>query len=290
MKKKIFVYCDTEWSLGRVNRNVQKWLRYKYDFTFCDWAHKGIHFLLEVMNEYDIILTNLCNLRYLLQCAGNNICLKKFIFVSHGYPEMQEIYTIDTIYTATSKSITSLFPKIIQQKLLYTYTGVEPSNFNYIQKTGEIKKIGWCGGYTFKTKRYEWTQEIANQTALEYEIQSKLSYDEIKQWYNTIDVLLVNSGPEEWCETGPLHSVEGIISGTLVIGTKVGNFKNIPGPKYETVEEAVAILNDLKQNKDKVVSLMKEQYNYVINNCTYEQLIDGWDIAFKSSLALSSTI
>ena len=277
---RVFVYCDTNWSLGRVNRSVEKWLKHKYEFTFCDWATRGVDVL---ENDYDIIVTNLVVLKHL-----KNKCLKKFIFVNHGYPEMQKEYPLDTIYTATSQSVSSLFPEYIQSRLLYTYNGVEPSNFSFIQKTGEIKKIGWCGGFTFASKHSEWTHEIAKGAELEYEIQSKLTYEEIKKWYNEIDVLLVNSGPEEWRETGPLPPFEAIVSGTLAIGTRVGNFKNVPGPKYDTIEEAVDILNDLKANPEKVLLIMKEQYDYVINHWSYEKIIDGWDEAFQASLRLSS--
>ena len=288
MLKKIFVYSDTNWSLGRVNRSVQKWLKYKYDFTFCDWAHRGIDVLMEIKNDYDIIVTNLFVVDLLIKQYGNDICLKKFVFVSHGFPEMKHnIYPLDTIYASTSQSIKCLFPDFIQSRLFYTYNGVEPSEFNFIQKSGQIKKIGWCGHFVGK-KRGEWIYEIAKKSELDYEIQTNLPYDEINKWYNTIDVLLINAGPEEWSESGPLPPFEAVVSGTLVIGTRVGNFKNIPGPKYDNIDEAITILNDLKNNPEKVVLLMKEQYDYVINNWTYEKMIDGWDTAFKASLSLSS--
>jgi hypothetical protein len=285
---KIFIFSDTNWSLGRVHKSVEKWLKYKYEFTFGDWCN-GMNCLTEKINDYDIILTNLIVLNNLLEIYGNNMCLKKFVFVNHGFVEMQKIYPLDTIYTSTSKSITSLFPEIIQPRLFYTYNGVEPSEFNFIQKSGQITKIGWCGGYHVDWKRGEWIHQIANKTNLEYDIQTSLPYDEINKWYNTIDVLLINAGPEEWRETGPLPPFEAVVSGTLVIGTNVGNFKNIPGPKYDTIEEAITILNDLKNNPEKVILLMKEQYDYVMNNWTYEKLIDGWDNAFKASLELSSS-
>jgi len=285
---KILIFSDTTWSLGRIHKSVEKWLKHKYEFTHYDWCN-GLNLLLDNIHNHDIIVTNLIVLKNLLD-YNNDICLKKFVFVSHGFPEMpQKIYPLNTIYASTSKSITCLFPDFIQDRLFYTYNGVEPSEFNFIQKSGQITKIGWCGGYHLECKRAKWIYEIANKTNLDYDIQTSLPYDEINKWYNTIDVLLMNSGPEEWRETGPLPPFEAVVSGTLVIGTNVGNFKNIPGPKYDTIEQAIDILNDLKTDPEKVILLMKEQYDYVINNWTFEKIIDGWDNAFKASLELSSS-
>ena len=285
-KKKILVYSDGEWSIGRINKSIEKWTNNEYEFTFYDWAKYNTNTILSIIDNYDIILTNLCCIDIF---KNYNICLKKFIFSCHGYPELIKLknfeYPKDTTYTITSEVIRELFPKDLN--LLFTPSGIEPINFNFVQRSGEIKKIGWCGGLNVPSKRVHWTKIIANLTNLEYEIQSKLSYDEIKNWYNTIDILLVNAGPESWNETGPLPPFEAVVSGVLVIGTHVGNFLKISGPKYNTVEEAIIIINELKKHPEQVLNLMKIQYDYVMNNWTYENSIHMWKNAFTSSLKMS---
>ena len=285
MKKKVLVYCDINWSLGRVNRSIEKWLNKDYEFTFHCWSKISPSFIISVINQYDIIMTNLCCINHF-----NDICLKKFIFICHGYPELKNLnnfnYPNDCTYSITSKAIESILPSYMN--FLYTPTGLEPTCFDFVQRNGEITKLGWCGGKHVLSKRSFWTEEIANGTNLEFEIKTDLSYDDIRKWYNTIDILLVNAGPELWSETGPLPPFEAIVSGVLVIGTRVGNFKEIPGPKYETINEAINIINELKKDSQKVIAIMKEQYDYVINNWTYEKIINNWDILFKQSLKLSS--
>ncbi len=288
MKKKVLVYSDNYWSLGRVNKDIEKYINKDYVFTFCDWAkYKNI---LNIIDDFDIILTNLCNLHIF---QNFNICLKKFIFVCHGYPEFNKLdncnftFPENTIYTITSESIKELFPENIKNKLILTSTGVDKDNFNFTQKNGQIKKIGWCGATHVLSKRSDWTKEIAKRTNLDYEIQSNLSFNQIVKWYNTIDVLIVNAGPEQWAETGPLPPFEAVLSGVLVIGTNVGNFQKIPGPKYNNIDEAVLILNDLKNNPEKVIEIMKTQYDFVINNFTIDKIIDNWNKVFDMSLKLS---
>lgn len=287
-KPKILVYCDTNWSLGRVNRSIEKWLKDEFDFSFYDWSQHSPEYIFEIINDYDIILTNLYIINF--DCIKDK-CLKKFIFICHGYPEIKDInfdYPLDTLYSVTSKQIVSLFPEHIKSRLFYTLNGVEPEDFTFIQRSGNIQKIGWCGGTHVESKRAFWTEEIANKCELDYEIQTNLSYDEIRDWYNTIDILLVNAGPESWAESGPLPPFEAIVSGVLVIGTRVGNFMEIPGPKYDTIDEAISIVNELKNDPKRVLDIMKQQYDYVIKYWTYEKIIDSWRTIFHASLVLSS--
>lgn len=288
---KVLIYFNGNWSLGRVNKDIEKYISDKYEFTFCDWVIYDPGVVINIIDNFDIIFTNM----YVVDIFKKfNICLKKFIFVCHGYPEFvgkeNFEFPTDTIYTITSETIRELFPENLQKKLYLTQTGVDLSNFNFMKRDGRIKKIGWCGGVNVKSKRAFWTKEIAELTGLDYEIHSNLSFDEIVKWYNTIDIYLVNSGPEPWNETGPLPPFEAIASGVLAIGTTVGNFIQIPGPKYSTIEEAVIIINDLKNNPDKVKSLMEEQYNYIINNFSYSKIIGNWENVLAESLKLSSKI
>jgi hypothetical protein len=91
--------------------------------------------------------------------------------------------------------------------------------------------------------------------------------------------MLVMSGPERWAETGPLTAFEAVACGAIVVGTNVGNSGFIPGPKFETVEEAIAIINDLKQHPEKVRELAKLQYEYVKANCSYDVIAPKWEKA-----------
>jgi glycosyltransferase involved in cell wall biosynthesis len=109
--------------------------------------------------------------------------------------------------------------------------------------------------------------------------------DEMDEWYRGVDILLVLSGPERWAETGPLVAFEAVACGVVVVGTRVGNSGFIPGPKFETVEEAIAIINDLKQHPEKVRELAKEQYEYVKANFSYDVIAPKWEKALFGGAA-----
>ena len=103
-----------------------------------------------------------------------------------------------------------------------------------------------------------------------------MNYEEVRKWYSGIDLLLITSIPQAKHETGPLPAFEAIVSGVPVIGTAVGNFANIPGPKFTAIDEAVEIVNDLKSNPEKMKALAKEQYDYVMSNLTYASFAEKW--------------
>jgi cell shape-determining protein MreC len=70
----------------------------------------------------------------------------------------------------------------------------------------------------------------------------------------------------------------------VVIGTSVGNFSRIPGPKFSTVEEGIVILNDLKSNPEKMKQIAKEQYDCLLDLWTYEKNASQWKSLFNIGL------
>jgi len=278
--KKILVYCDTRWAIGRIYKDVDKYLNNEFSFTYYDWAKHSPDVIIPLIKEYDICITNLVIISHFKSLDISSDDLKKTIFSCHGFAEFNHLkdfsFPTEPIYSITSNSISSLFPENMQPDLIHTYNGVELSNFNYVKRNGNIEKIGWCGNSLVDWKRSNWAIDISNKTNLLLSFATSLSYDDLKLWYNKIDVLLINSGPEYWKETGPLPAFEAIASGVLVIGTSVGNFAEVPGPKYATVDEAIEILLELKQDSDKVKQLANEQYEYVKNHLSYEVLANQW--------------
>ena len=131
------------------------------------------------------------------------------------------------------------------------------------------------------------SSEIARRSRIGISIAETLFLSDLKEWYHTIDVSLVTSGPELYIETGPLPPFEAIASGVLVIGTSVGNFAKVPGPKFTSVEEAVTIIKHLKSNPEHVKNLAAEQYDWVVENWTYQTLAPSWKVMFESAISKS---
>ena len=276
---KVFIFSDTHWALGRVHRDVMKQLN--YEVRYLDWANPNNEQYVKNYNWCDKCITNLVAHNFI----KNNFSFlgfKKYIFVSHGFVEHEKIEYDPTLqYGITSDSLLELFPNNITPFLMPN--GVDPDQFHYAPKRGSIARLGWCGASHVAFKQINWAHDIANKTEIPLYVASRLSYDELKPWYNKIDLLLITSIPIRHKETGPLPAFEAIVSGVPVLGTPVGNFYDVPGPKFTTVDEAVRIIEHFKQNPEELFDLAKEQYDYVMKNYTYEVLAPRWKDALEFS-------
>lgn len=280
--KKVLVFSDTHWSLGRIHRGIAKQLKNEYEFRFIDWATWDMGFFLDSYDWCDRCIANLVAYKVLKPTFGGFLNFNKFIFVSHGYPEHENIeYEPNVTYGVTSDSLIPFFPEFITPLLMPN--GVDPEDFNYVPTEGRITNLGWCGAPHVPSKQIEWGVEIANKSGLPLRIAKDLSYDELKIWYNNTDLLLVTSIPQANQESGPLPPFEAIVSGVPVIGTPVGNFRHVPGPKFTTIEEAIIILNRLRNNPEEVKHLHKLQYEYVMHNYTFKEVSKYWRIALQFS-------
>jgi glycosyltransferase involved in cell wall biosynthesis len=287
---KIGVFSDIHWSLGRVYRDIAKYMP-ECEFRYIHWASWSLKELYDVYNWCDVMIVNLVEVDMITKYVSPN----KILFVSHGFEEhnrkeLNPLYN----YAMTSDSIRTLFPT--NATVWLTPNGVDPTDFNYIDKSGVISKLGWCGNPHTWYKQANWVRDIAINTNTELSISSKnpceddfskwqrVDYEEVRKWYSTIDLLIVASIPEAKYETGPLPAFEAIASGILVIGTPVGNFRHVPGPKFTSIEEAVSIIQQLKDNPASVRLLAKEQYDYVMQYFTYKSFAHKWKEALDSVL------
>ena len=278
---KVLVFADSTWSVGRVHHDVERYL-INIEFIYLDWRYFDWADFINKFNECDVCLTNITCIK-LIRDMNIPFSLNKCLFVSHGYPDNNATNTEDLtdqlVYGITSESIRCLFPE--NRTIFFIPNGVEPSHFNYVERGGVIDTLGWCGHQGVKSKQPEWAHEISNKTSIPLFFASDLSFSEVCNWYLMIDILLVTAIPNNSSETGPLPAFEAIVSGVLVIGTPVGNFKNVPGPKFNSVEEAIEIIEDLKLNPAKVKQLAREQYEYVMEHCTYSSFAWKWQEALE---------
>ena len=285
--RKVLIYSDPTWAIGRIHKDIELYLKDKYEFTYLSYLDEK--YINEQINdlficrkthlEYDIVLTSIW-VYYILRDKYPNISLNNWCFTAHGALEIKDKNLSQlTNFASTSDSLVDIFPSNI--KLYITPNGVEPSHFNYIDTTHKLEKIGWCGAPAVQSKNINWAIEITKKTNLQLSLASRLSFEKLKDWYHSIDLLIVTAGPNKEAETGPLPPFEAIVSGTPVIGTPVGNFRHIPGPKFNTIEEAVTIIEDFKAHPEKKVALAKEQYEYVMKHWTYKTLSESWRTMFN---------
>jgi glycosyltransferase involved in cell wall biosynthesis len=291
MKKKIFVYAEDGWAVGRIHRDLEKYLSDEFEFTHVNWSDQNlIHEHFEKFDQYDIFLSLMAGYHTVFLWMPN-INLRKCLFISHGFEEFTVNMRSEALHGMTSRSIAHLFPSYITP--LFTPNGVELDNFTYKEHSGNVNNIGWCARPSIWFKQFEWAQQIAKKLNTPLHIPSKcpmqqpkdwiaLSHDQLKIWYSRLDILLVTSIPNYQSETGPLPAFEAIASGVLVIGTAVGNFAEIPGPKFSTIDEAVSIIEELRTNPEKVKQLAKEQYDCVVEKWCYKVTSKYWRDSFNA--------
>jgi hypothetical protein len=292
--KKVLIYAEPAWAIGRIHKDIEKHLCDEFEFIYYDWAiTSSDSCFISSCDSVDLILSIYMGQHYIDDY--NPLCnKKKCMFVSHGFEEFQGVNPSPlATYGMTSRSIEHLFPSNL--KPFFTPNCVELEHFIHKEHSGSTNMIGWCGAPRVWFKQFNWAREIANQFGTTLHVSSStsfehpndwkpLSFDDLKKWYSTLDIMLITSIPNTQSETGPLPAFEAIASGVVVIGTAVGNFMEVPGPKFATVEEAVHILNDLKANPEKVRQIAKEQYDCVVQKWNYKIVSENWREMFRYAL------
>lgn len=283
MPRKVVVFAGLGWSTGKVQREVLGRL-HDCEVAYHDVQRYYPHLLDQDVNNCNIILSTL-NLHGVLDNMFKSPELRRKVFLlCHGTPEIPGgvQYSADFRYGVTSDVITPIVhEKTNIRNPALMPNGVDFSLYTHVERSGELRTVGWAGAWWIPCKRFHMFQPIVNGVCLGVKATTgaQLPVDQMDGWYRDVDILLVMSGPEQWAETGPLTAFEAVACGIVVVGTRVGNSGFIPGPKFETVEEAVAIINDLKQNPEKVRELSKQQYEYVKANWSYDVIAPMWEEA-----------
>jgi len=294
MKLKVMLFTDTGGgSLTRVYCGIEKQLSGDFEFRWVDWRNYTYDLFMEVFNWSDICVTNLVAINHMNTWYG--LDLRKFLLISHSADEHDwsnaNGYDPIPTYALTSNCVGELYPPDMKPHRMPN--GVDPSEFTYTPRNGTLNTLGWCGRRSLPSKQVEWAEDISKRTGisldnLDASLSEKRPRDYMRGWYQNIDLLLVTAIPIWNSETGPLPPFEAIVSGIPAIGTPVGNFRDVPGPKFTTVDEAVKLVNELREDPDRMKALALEQYNYVMKNYTFEVLADSWKTGFIKAILRSS--
>ena len=294
MKQKIMLFTDTGGgSLTRVYSGIEKQLSGEFEFRWLDWRNYTYDSFMEVFNWSDICVTNLVAINHMNTWYG--LDLRKFLLISHSADEHDwsnaNGYDPRPTYGLTSNCVRELYPP--NMKLHRMSNGVDHNDFTYTPRSGSLNTIGWCGRRCLPSKQVEWAEDISKRTGIPLDnLDASLSEtrpkDFMRGWYQNIDLLIVTAIPVWNSETGPLPTFEAIVSGIPAIGTPVGNFRDVPGPKFTTVDEAVTLVNELRQTPDRMKALALEQYNYVMAHYTYEVIAKSWRVGIQDAILRSS--
>jgi hypothetical protein len=273
LKTKILVYSDTK-SICIYN-DFHRYLICEFELTYYNSSTTDIDFIISILKDNDIFITNLIFINYFIHLPSE--ILKKMIFACHRLQEIEYLnnanFTLpsEPNYSILNKSMENFFPENIRNKLYHTYHGIELSNFNYIKRNGELNTLGFYGINDDKiNERYNIISEKTNLTS--YFVPDTCN-NEFKNLYKTLDILLIMS---EYSQTSTFSLLEAIASGVLIIGSTTGNLVEIPGPKYSTIQEAIDIIIDLKNNPNNIELICDKQYAYLKKKWLNENLAEEW--------------
>ena len=285
--KKVVILAHMGWSVERVHRDVEKQLSDAFEFKYHNVCHFILHEFLSDFKESDLCMTTLYDQNAILDLCQLNTPEhhKKMVVVCHGFVDIERAtFSKYITYGVVSDVLCPMFPGPVH----LAPNSVDLDLFKRQPRDGQVHTLGWCGNRTHTWKRSHLLFDIARDSRTAISIAQTLPLEQLREWYHTVDIVLVTSGPNEYDETGPLFAFEAIASGIPVIGTRVGNFIKVPGPKFSTVEEAARIILELKSDPSKVRSLAEEQYTWVRDHWTYTQHALAWREMFRAAIANSA--
>lgn len=285
--KRVVVIADTGWSIHRVHKGVEAALAGSYSFKFHEARHFFLNQFMADFREADVCLTTLNFYTDMTRMFPDDVDRRKIAIVAHGFteqiaipPSPCELFT----YGVTSEVLVPHFSAKLGRPVFTVPNGVDPSVFPYRRRDGLIKVLGWCGAPGIAVKRIEMAKEIAASVGLEMRVAATVPRAEMAAWYDSIDLLLVTSGPDVTVETGPLPAFEAIVAGVPVIGSPCGNFSFVPGPKFATVEEGIALVRSLMSDSEQAKELANDQRDCVVANWSYDALARKWTAMFEATM------
>jgi glycosyltransferase involved in cell wall biosynthesis len=156
----------------------------------------------------------------------------------------KEIYNVDATLVKAGKPTADFAP-------FKTISKISTLGLNGSPHIGEA----WC-----QVKRPEMFKEIAEDSNCTYSFIWN-SPEKDNKIYKDIDMYVCTST----YESGPAGIMECALSKIPVISTNTGHGKNIKSIKtFETVDEAVAIINELNSSPELLHNYIEEVYNEVI--------------------------
>lgn len=265
-KPKIAIWSEPGWALGRIHHDIISYANEWYDFDYYDWSdanHSGQLWGKSKWKDYDIILGNSAitwhqeELGWMKTLPNEYLC--KCVPVFHhslmDEKSFQEKLTYKTgpVYTGITPQVVENIKNKYDVSAKLTPIGVNIKHFYPTRKITSIKRVGFIGipDKNEHIKRSTMFRDICKKANVEPVFIHSRDYKLNHKLYGDIDMLMYTS------------IAEGVATGILeagacdipVITTKVGAslyLKNIK--TFDTVDEAVHIINDFNTNSDTLVS------------------------------------
>jgi glycosyltransferase involved in cell wall biosynthesis len=254
--KRIAVWCETKWALGRIGRAMKKYLPGQVDlFNWEDGCDNGALWNGDGWKKYDAIISN-TSLHRIEELYGFKPCddlLRRFVIIAHCprfegmtlFKETLSGYSPLSKYGGVSQETCTEMKKY-GVDAVYTPFGADTDVFPRTHVVRPIRRIGITGTagsieeYN-RIKGFDMFVDICNRGGYEPVYIYGRNEDKL---YTDIDAFICCSQ----LEGGPLGIFEAASCGVPVLTRPVGNVQHIKGiATFDTADEALKILETWKE-------------------------------------------
>ena len=286
--QKIVCLGDFDSPVGLGLKSVAKQLGESYEFVYHNVFHFWLETLVQDLKEADICIFTPKALDVFLwdTFPKSRSIIAKIVILVESQEAMKAVDANLMLSCAIMKASVNnktdsapyCLPSIVDIAQ-FTLTSNESSC---------LRTIGWCGDLANSTQCKDWALAVSDLVNLPVSIcSSNVPFQRRKEWYETIDVLLLTDS-----NTHSLQYIyEAIASGVPVI-TSSNN--ELPGPTVCTQAMAAALLNEFRADPVKLKIIAQLQYTYLVTHHSVDAVKSAWarvftDISKKSKECQQTT-
>jgi hypothetical protein len=295
-------------AMGVIHHDIKSIIDEKYpniQFELMDWGEKDNYVYLfnqKAWKNWDLIIVDPSIARLLesgwlfkdLSVKEQNELKDKFIPVYHHEVDVPaftgfnhgwyEGWFTTPVCGINSYIVNQIRERGVKSQLLPI--GVNTTKFKPFREIKKIKKIGWVGngfregyeGWKYN-KRPDIFKEIGERANIEYiTIFGKPNGPNM---YDDIDAILCTS----IAEGNPMAFMEATACKIPFISTNVGIIKEYNKVKtFNTVDEAVSIINELNESEDNIKEYVNTLYSEVLPDRGWENILKKYWVPYFNEL------
>ena len=160
--KRVVVFADEKWSIGRVHHSIAAVLKNSYQFSFHYDACFYLELFMQDLKECDVCVTTPNLIGDIVHLVKSPELLKKFLFVFHyAYTGPSIASTVLFPQSHFGTISPAVIPKAFPKKVYVMPSGVDPTLFPHRERSGSLNNLGWCGNLWWTSKRVDWSYRIA---------------------------------------------------------------------------------------------------------------------------------
>ena len=299
-KLKILYYgdCGLTTSMGIIHRDIKKLSKDKIKLDLLSWEDSDgcIKFHNEeVWRNYDLVLSDHhiyeteeigwklpkdvnSFKRKLVPFYHTELDIESSHFNQGGKPE----WFITPIAGINKKIVNQIKEKGFKAVLLPI--GVDSKRFKPFKKVNKIKRVGFIGS---QKQSKEWNKikrpQLFDNICKIADVEPIYIDGRENNWkmYEDIDLVICTST----IEGNPMAFLECVASKIPFISTKVGIVNEYKEVKtFNTVDEAVKLINELNENKDNIQEYVDKLYDVVIPERKWENVLEEYWIPYFNEL------